>query len=62
MRPDEIVELALSNCSVDALTVICQEHSQTNLRWAANTLTTISRLRSKQIPTKLSAPTARARR
>ena len=49
MRPDEIVELALSNCSVDALTVICQEHSQTNLRWAANTLTTNGVMRSRDL-------------
>ena len=30
------------------MTVICQEHSQTNLRWAANTLTTNGVMRSRR--------------
>jgi predicted Zn-dependent protease len=46
MRPHEIVETALGQCTVDAMTVLCQEHSQTNLRWAANTLTTNGVMRS----------------
>ncbi len=49
MRPHEIVESALAQCTVDAMTVICQEHSQTNLRWAANTLTTNGVMRSVDI-------------
>ncbi|MCZ3388173.1 MAG: TldD/PmbA family protein [Actinomycetia bacterium] len=49
MRPHEIVEAALAQCTVDAMTVICEEHSQTNLRWAANTLTTNGVMRSVDI-------------
>ncbi len=49
MRPHAIVEAALAQCTVDAMTVVCQEHSQTNLRWAANTLTTNGVMRSVDI-------------
>lgn len=49
MRPDEMVDAALEQCSVDAMTVICQEHSTTNLRWAANTLTTNGVMRSRDL-------------
>lgn len=49
MNPHEIVETALSQRTVDAMTVICSEHSQTNLRWAANTLTTNGVMRSRDI-------------
>jgi predicted Zn-dependent protease len=49
MNPDQIVEEALSQRTVDAMTVICAEHSQTNLRWAANTLTTNGVMRSRDI-------------
>jgi predicted Zn-dependent protease len=49
MNPHEIVEAALSQRTVDAMTVICAEHSQTNLRWAANTLTTNGVMRSRDV-------------
>ena len=49
MRSHEIVESALDRCSVDAMTVICQEHSSTNLRWASNTLTTNGVMRSRDV-------------
>jgi predicted Zn-dependent protease len=49
MNPHEIVESALAQCTVDDMTVICQEHSQTNLRWAANTLTTNGVMRSLDV-------------
>jgi len=49
MRPSEIVDTALGQCTVDAMTVICQEHSSTNLRWAANTLTTNGVMRSRDV-------------
>ena len=48
MRAHEIVESALAARTVDAMTVICQEHSQTNLRWAANTLTTNGVMHSRR--------------
>ena len=49
MRAHEIVESALAAKTVDAMTVICQEHSQTNLRWAANTLTTNGVMHSRDL-------------
>ena len=49
MNPPQIIEAALSQRTVDAMTVICAEHSQTNLRWAANTLTTNGLMRSRDI-------------
>jgi predicted Zn-dependent protease len=49
MRSDEIVEFALGRCSVDAMTVICRDHSSTNLRWASNTLTTNGVMRSRDL-------------
>jgi predicted Zn-dependent protease len=49
MRAHEIVESALAARTVDAMTVICQEHSQTNLRWAANTLTTNGFMHSRDL-------------
>ncbi|MEO8106214.1 MAG: metallopeptidase TldD-related protein [Actinomycetes bacterium] len=49
MKPHEIVEAALSQRTVDAMAVICAEHSQTNLRWAANTLTTNGVMRSRDV-------------
>lgn len=49
MSSHEIVERALARCSVDAMTVICSDHSSTNLRWASNTLTTNGVMRSRSI-------------
>lgn len=49
MSSAEIVESALAQCSVDAMTVICHDHSSTNLRWASNTLTTNGVMRSRDV-------------
>ncbi|MFL6178969.1 MAG: PmbA/TldA family metallopeptidase, partial [Actinomycetes bacterium] len=49
MRAHEIVEYALSRCTVDAMTVICSEHSSANLRWASNTLTTNGFMTSRDV-------------
>ena len=49
MSSHEIVERALAQCSVDAMTVICNDHSSTNLRWASNTLTTNGVMRSRAV-------------
>jgi predicted Zn-dependent protease len=49
VKPHEIVESALARCSVDAMTVICHDYSSTNLRWAANTLTTNGVMRSRDL-------------
>ena len=49
MSSPEIVESALTKCSVDAMTVICHDHSSTNLRWASNTLTTNGVMRSRDV-------------
>jgi predicted Zn-dependent protease len=49
MRAHEIVEHALSRCTVDAMTVICSEHSSANLRWASNTLTTNGFMTSRDV-------------
>lgn len=49
MSSAEIVESALTKCSVDAMTVICHDHSSTNLRWASNTLTTNGVMRSRDV-------------
>ncbi len=40
MKPQEIIESALSRSTVDGCTVIVRDRSAANLRWAANTLTT----------------------
>ena len=49
MRAHEIVEQALSRRTVDAMTVICSEHSSANLRWASNTLTTNGFMTSRDL-------------
>ncbi|MFL6181499.1 MAG: metallopeptidase TldD-related protein [Actinomycetes bacterium] len=49
MRAHEIVEYALSRCTVDAMTVRCSEHSSANLRWASNTLTTNGFMTSRDV-------------
>jgi predicted Zn-dependent protease len=49
MSSHEIVEAALARCSVDAMTVICHDHSSTNLRWASNTLTTNGVMRGRSV-------------
>ena len=49
MRSHEIIEHALGKCTVDSLTVICDERSSTNLRWAGNTLTTNGVMQSRDV-------------
>jgi predicted Zn-dependent protease len=45
----ELVEHALAASTADGCIVIGQEHSETNLRWAGNSLTTNGQMRSRSI-------------
>jgi predicted Zn-dependent protease len=45
----ELVDAALAASSADGCVVIVAEHSETNLRWAANSLTTNGRMRSRSM-------------
>lgn len=47
MRPDEMVERALSSARSDGCVVLVQHSHQANLRWAANTLTTNGEARAR---------------
>jgi predicted Zn-dependent protease len=47
--PQELVEAALSTASADGCVVIVAEHSETNLRWALNSLTTNGHMRSRSM-------------
>jgi predicted Zn-dependent protease len=49
MKPQQIVEQALSARTVDDSVVIVHESSQANLRWAANTLTTNGVMRGTSV-------------
>lgn len=49
MRPDEMVERALSAASGDGCAVLVEQTSQANLRWAANTLTTNGEARQRTV-------------
>jgi predicted Zn-dependent protease len=49
MTPQETVERALALSKADGCVVIATEHSETNLRWANNTLTTNGAMRSRRI-------------
>ncbi|MEO8328549.1 MAG: metallopeptidase TldD-related protein [Candidatus Nanopelagicales bacterium] len=49
MKPQEIVEQALTARSVDESVVIVHESSSANLRWAANTLTTNGVMRGSTV-------------
>jgi predicted Zn-dependent protease len=48
-RPQELVDAALSASSADGAVVIVGEHTETNLRWAANSLTTNGQMRSRSM-------------
>ncbi|HET8583114.1 MAG TPA: metallopeptidase TldD-related protein, partial [Jatrophihabitans sp.] len=45
----ELVEAALDACTADGCVVIGSEHSETNLRFAANSLTTNGQMRSRSL-------------
>src|SRR6476659_2160021 len=47
--PQEYVDAALSASTADGCVVIASEHSETNLRWAANSLTTNGQMRSRSV-------------
>jgi predicted Zn-dependent protease len=47
--PQGLVEAALAQSSADGCVVIAAEHSETNLRWAANSLTTNGQMRTRSI-------------
>jgi predicted Zn-dependent protease len=49
MTPQETVERALALSKADGCVVIANERSETNLRWANNTLTTNGAMRSRQL-------------
>ncbi|SHG24745.1 Predicted Zn-dependent protease or its inactivated homolog [Jatrophihabitans endophyticus] len=47
--PQELVEAALAACTADGCVVLAADHSETNLRWAANALTTNGEMRSRSL-------------
>jgi len=47
--PQEITEAALAASGADGCVVIAAEHTETNLRWAANALTTNGQMRSRSV-------------
>jgi predicted Zn-dependent protease len=49
MQPQQIVEDALAASGADGCVVIVAEHSETNLRFAANSLTTNGQMRSRSV-------------
>ena len=49
MTPQETVERALALSKADGCVVVANERSETNLRWANNTLTTNGAMRSRQL-------------
>ena len=49
MRPQDLVEQALGHCTADGAIVIVQDHTETNLRWAANSLTTNGQMHSRSV-------------
>ena len=49
LRPQEIVEQALSASTVDGQVTYVTESSEANLRWAGNSLTTNGAMRSRQV-------------
>jgi predicted Zn-dependent protease len=48
-QPQELIDAALAASTADGCVVIVAEHSETNLRWAANTLTTNGQMRSRSM-------------
>jgi predicted Zn-dependent protease len=49
MQPQQLVDDALAASSGDGCVVIVAEHSETNLRWAANSLTTNGQMQSRSV-------------
>jgi predicted Zn-dependent protease len=49
LDPQQIVEDALARSTADGCVVIAAEHSETNLRWAGNSLTTNGRMQSRSV-------------
>jgi predicted Zn-dependent protease len=47
--PQDLVEAALTQSSADGCVVVAAEHSETNLRWAANSLTTNGQMRTRSV-------------
>jgi predicted Zn-dependent protease len=47
--PQDLVEAALVQSSADGCVVVAAEHSETNLRWAANSLTTNGQMRTRSV-------------
>jgi predicted Zn-dependent protease len=47
--PQDLVEAALTQSSADGCIVVAAEHSETNLRWAANSLTTNGQMRTRSV-------------
>ena len=45
--PQELVEAALARSTADGCVVIAEERSETNLRWANNSLTTNGQMASR---------------
>jgi predicted Zn-dependent protease len=48
-QPQDLVEHGLSASSADGCVVIVAEHTETNLRWAANSLTTNGQMRTRNV-------------
>ena len=49
MQPQQMVEDALSASTADGCIVVVAEHSETNLRWAGNNLTTNGQMQSRSV-------------
>jgi predicted Zn-dependent protease len=49
LRPQQIVEDALAASDADGTVVIVNEHTETNLRWAGNSLTTNGQMRTRSV-------------
>jgi predicted Zn-dependent protease len=49
MQPQEMVDSALAQSSADGCVVIATEHTETNLRWAANSLSTNGQMHSRSV-------------
>jgi len=49
MRVQDLIEQALASSVADGCVVVAAEHTETNLRWAANNLTTNGQMTSRSI-------------
>lgn len=47
--PQELVEAALARSTADGCIVVASEHTETNLRWAANALTTNGQMQTRSM-------------